>query len=168
MAAMALGSVRLFVAAGAVLAFFAGVSHAIEGQWPAPHLDTWFYHNAFSGVGTRWTGPTWTGGLTLNQAGNEFEPHSATSPSRHGMTLVAFDTSVQIEAGLPPQLYEIESLEVTMTMQSSTGALFYDDTPDTRSEILSDLSMTTMTRLGQWSYTGWGSAADTPAMSSLA
>ena len=97
----------------------ANSSLAEPAYWSAPQLDTWFYHNAFSGVGTRWTGPTWSGGFQLNGAGNEFEPHSAASPSRHGMTLVAFDTSTHIEAGLPPSRYQINAATVTLTMQRS-------------------------------------------------
>ena len=128
-----------------LLAFIASAfapTHAARGEsaeWLAPHLDTWFYHNAFSGVGSRWTGPTWSGGFVLNAAGDEFEPQSAASPARQGMALVAFDTSTQIDAGLPPARYEINSLAVTLTMQSNSGGtLLYDDTPDTRVEILSD------------------------------
>jgi prepilin-type N-terminal cleavage/methylation domain-containing protein len=112
---------------------------AEQAHWASPHLDTWFYHNAFSGVGTRWTGPTWAGGFVGNSTHTEFEPHSAASPSRHGMTLVAFDTSTAIEAGLPAAQYQVNSVAITLTMQSaSSSALLYDDTPDARAEILSD------------------------------
>jgi len=115
------------------------VARAEQASWSAPHLDTWFYHNAFGGVGTRWTGPTWSGGFVLNSSGDEFEPHSAAAPSRHGMTLVAFNTATQIATGLQPSRYEIRSVTVTLTMQSSSGGLIsYDPTPDTRAELLAD------------------------------
>lgn len=115
------------------------MSRAEQATWSAPQLDTWFYHNAFGGVGTRWTGPTWSGGFVLNSSGNEFEPHSAAAPSRHGMTLVAFHTASQITAGLPPYSYDIHAVTVTLTMQSSSGeTIYYDPTPDTRAEVLSD------------------------------
>ncbi len=53
------------------------------------------------------------------------------------MALVAFDTSLHIEAGLPTSRYQVNSVTVTLTMESGTFAsLSYDPTPDSRTEVL--------------------------------
>lgn len=119
--------------------FATAAAMADQASWSSPQLDTWFYDRAAGGPGTRWSAPTWVGGFALNTEMNEFLPHSAASPSRLGMSLVAFDTSEQVTAGLPANQYQVNSISVTLTMQSGTGGtLLYDDTPDTRAEILGD------------------------------
>ena len=111
--------------------------------WLAPGLDVWFYANAGSPGGNAY-GATWIGGLTIDPETNDFEPHeSPFEPSRHGTMLVVFDTSSQITAGLPPGSYDVSSVTVTLKMWNDQGAtangtIFYDDTPDTRAELVSD------------------------------
>jgi prepilin-type N-terminal cleavage/methylation domain-containing protein len=108
-------------------------------SWNAPHLDKWFYHNATSGAGTRWNGPTWIGGLAIDTGTGQFLPHTETSPSRHGTTLVAFHTATQVQAGLPPNHYQVNAVTLTLTMENGTGGtLFYDDTVDSQPEMLAD------------------------------
>ncbi len=119
---------------------------AATATWNAPHLDTWAYTNAFGG-GSRALAPTFTGGLQLDsQTPPQFLPHTASGPARVGTTLVAFDTTTQPSTGVPvPRVplasrYQINSVSVTLTMESgSGGTLLYDGTPDTRSEILADV-----------------------------
>jgi prepilin-type N-terminal cleavage/methylation domain-containing protein len=108
-------------------------------SWTAPHLDTWVYTNSFGGGG-RVLAPSFAGGLELDASMQEFLPSTATSPSRLGMALAAFDTSGQIAKGLASSRYQINSVTVTMTMESSSGGtLLYDSTPDDRSELLADV-----------------------------
>ncbi|MBA3485005.1 MAG: hypothetical protein H0T51_24680, partial [Pirellulales bacterium] len=121
------------------LAAAASAAAAATATWSAPHLDTWAYANAFGG-GNRALAPTFTGGLEVDPQTQEFLPRTASGPSRVGMTLAAFDTTSQITAGLAPARYQINSVAVTMTMESgSGGSLPYDSTPDARSEILADV-----------------------------
>ncbi|HEX6963259.1 MAG TPA: DUF1559 domain-containing protein [Lacipirellula sp.] len=108
-------------------------------SWAAPQLDTWIYSNAF-GAGGRALAPSFTGGLEINSQTQDFVPQTAAGPSRVGMALAAFDTSAQVTAGLPASSYQVNSVTVTLTMESgSGGALLYDSTPDARSEILADV-----------------------------
>jgi prepilin-type N-terminal cleavage/methylation domain-containing protein len=107
--------------------------------WNAPQLDTWIYVNAF-GSGNRPLAPTFTGGLDINPETQDFVPGTAQSPSRVGMGLIAFDTSSQVTPGLAVSRYQLNSVTVTMTMESgSGGTLLYDSTLDTRAEILADV-----------------------------
>lgn len=107
--------------------------------WEAPNLDTWVYTNGFA-AGTRAVAPTFLGGLEIDPIANQFVPLPSTSPARLGTVLVGFQTHSQIPAGLPPQRYQVRSARLTFTLQSGTfGDLFYDPTPDTRGELLSDI-----------------------------
>jgi prepilin-type N-terminal cleavage/methylation domain-containing protein len=114
---------------------------AATAEWLTSDFDKWFYTNINGpSVGIRPLGPTWVGDLVLNQSMSEFLPHSASSPSRHGMSLVAFNTASQIEPGLLPGRYHVNSVVVTLTMQEATnGTALYDDTPDSRAELLADI-----------------------------
>jgi prepilin-type N-terminal cleavage/methylation domain-containing protein len=128
-----------FLACAFAFAAIPATAKAETASWMAPHLDTWVYANAFGG-GSRALAPTFTGGLELDASMQEFLPQTATGPSRVGMTLAAFDTSSQITKGLAPSRYQINSVTVTMTMESgSGGTLLYDSTPDARSELLADM-----------------------------
>ncbi|MBA3480579.1 MAG: DUF1559 domain-containing protein [Pirellulales bacterium] len=127
------GLLTLALAAGA------SAAAAATATWSAPDLDTWAYSNAFGG-GSRPLAPTFTGGLEVDSQTQEFLPQPANGPSRVGMTLAAFDTTAHITAGLAPTRYQINSVAVTLTMESgSGGSLPYDSTPDARSEILADV-----------------------------
>jgi prepilin-type N-terminal cleavage/methylation domain-containing protein len=106
--------------------------------WNAPNLDTWLYPNAF-GAGGRDFAPTFTGGFTVNSETQEFDPLPANGPARLASTMAAFNTSTQVQAGLAQSRYKINSIVMTLTMESGTGGtLIYDDTSDTRAEILAD------------------------------
>jgi prepilin-type N-terminal cleavage/methylation domain-containing protein/prepilin-type processing-associated H-X9-DG protein len=133
--------------AGAVLALVAAAGAAVTrnctgatSSWTAPHFDKWFYTEITAGnEATRQLGPTWVGGLELDPATNDFKPRTADNPSRHGMSLVVFNTATQITPDLPLGRYRINSVTFTITNESTTGAsILYDDTPDERSELLAD------------------------------
>ncbi len=96
-------------------------------------MDSFFYTNAV-GPGTRALGPTFANAFDIDEGSGEFLPHTLADPARLGMSLVAFDTSPQITQGLAPSLYQINSVSLTLTMK--TGGITYDDTPDTRAEVL--------------------------------
>ena len=129
-----------------ILAAAGSSAVAATATWTAPHLDTWVYSNAF-GAGSRAVAPTFTGGLQVtSQPPQQFVPQTAASPSRVGMTLAAFDTTAPpavgtpVAAGLAPARYQINSVALTLTMESGAGGtLHYDSTPDARSEILADV-----------------------------
>ena len=121
-------------------AFWTSTSWAAVANWSAPDLDWLSYGNVTGTGGNRDFGPSWIGGLTLDTGTNQFMPLSISAPSRLGMPLVAFDTSSHVPSGLSPSQYQIDAVTLTMTMASSTfPSLFYDDTPDTQAEILSDI-----------------------------
>jgi prepilin-type N-terminal cleavage/methylation domain-containing protein len=112
---------------------------AATASWDAPQLDTWVYSNAF-GAGNRALAPTFTGGLEVDLQSQEFVPQTAGGPARVAMTLAAFDTTAKVTAGLSPTRYQINSVAMTLTMESgSGGTLNYDSTADARSEILADV-----------------------------
>ena len=113
-------------------------ANAEIAEWIAPQLDSFFYSNAF-GSGSRDLGPSFVGGLQVAAGNTQFLAHTAQSPARLGMPLIAFDTSTQIDPQMASD-YTIESIEVTLTMQSGTlGTLLYDSTPDSRLELLAEL-----------------------------
>jgi prepilin-type N-terminal cleavage/methylation domain-containing protein/prepilin-type processing-associated H-X9-DG protein len=117
----------------------ASPSRGASATWSAPNLDQWFYHNVNSGTGTRWNGPSWVGGLAVDETTGDFDSHSATAPSRQGMTVVAFNTSAQIESNLPVNQYHVQSVVVTFTAEDmSGGSIPYDNTVDSRLELLND------------------------------
>ena len=108
-------------------------------DWTSSDLDVFFYANAV-GPGTRAFGPTFIGGLDIDGETGQFVPHASTSPARLGTALLAFDTAAEIEPGLAPSRYQVNSVTVTVTMESGSGAtLAYDNTPDSRAEVLESL-----------------------------
>jgi len=137
-----LPSIKLAAIAAATVLGLVSVlptAHAETVSWEAPQLDTWVYANAFGG-GSRAFAPTFTGGFEFDPQTQDFVPQTAQGPARVGMALAAFDTSSLIASGLTPSRYQINSVTVTLTMESgSGGALLYDDTPDLRTEILADV-----------------------------
>lgn len=114
-----------------------------SANWMAPDIDVWFYSNA-TAPGANVYAATWIGGLAIDNETDDFEPHdSPFAPARHGSMLVAFNTSSQVEAGLSLDRYAITAVSVTLMMkddqgQTAGGSIFYDDTPDTRDELLND------------------------------
>ena len=122
-----------------LLATDASSAAAATATWSSPGLDKWFYSNVQTGAGTRFNGPTWIGGLTVNEQSSQFEPHPSTSPAQHGMSVVAFNTSANGTNAFPPSGAHLDSVVVTFTMEDGTGhELLYDDTVDTQPEIIAD------------------------------
>ncbi len=112
---------------------------AATADWTSSDLDVFFYANAI-GPGARALGPTFVGDLAIDGATGDFEPHTAAGPARLGSSLVAFNTSTQIATGLPTARYQLNSVTVTVTMESGSGeTLVYDDTPDSRAEVLESI-----------------------------
>jgi prepilin-type N-terminal cleavage/methylation domain-containing protein/prepilin-type processing-associated H-X9-DG protein len=110
---------------------------AATAAWTQPDIDAFAYSNADEPG--RGTAPTFVGGFELDES-NQFTPHGATSPARLGMSLLAFDTSNEIAAGLEPQQYQINSVTVTIQYYNGTfGALPYEDQPVTRASFLADI-----------------------------
>jgi prepilin-type N-terminal cleavage/methylation domain-containing protein/prepilin-type processing-associated H-X9-DG protein len=123
-------------------------SVAATVKWVAPHLDKWFYVNISAGSeATRQLGPTWVGDLVIDSATDDFFPRTAQQPARHGTSLIVFDTTAAsamgtpIPADLPLGRYQVHSVTLTLTNESTTGSpILYDDTPDERAEILADVA----------------------------
>src|SRR3990172_5137141 len=116
------------------------LAQAATANWSVSGLDLLSYYRAIS-PGSRALGHTWANAFELDGGTSEFLPHTADDPARLGMSLVAFDTSAQIESGLPPSRYQVDSVTVTLTMESGTLAtLYYDNTADSRDEILGIVS----------------------------
>ncbi len=115
-------------------------SNAVRAEmqiWTKPGMDVWTYPSPLQ-PGIRTLGPTFLTSPGTDENG-QFLPSSSRDPARRGMSFAAFDTSTKIAAGLPPSYYEVTSVKLTFTMQESTaGSIYYDDTPDTNAELLSD------------------------------
>ena len=113
-------------------------SWAELATWTQPDLDSWVYVNA-SYAGTRLLGPTFSGGFSVDPQSDEFVPRSASDPARLGSTLLAFETTDSIPAGLLPEQYLIQSVKVTARVDDgSSGDLYYETQPATPSQYLAD------------------------------
>jgi prepilin-type N-terminal cleavage/methylation domain-containing protein/prepilin-type processing-associated H-X9-DG protein len=121
-------------------ASFAVSAQAVTSNWTTSDFDQWYYYNIeFGSLGVRAEGPTWAGNLSVNPATQEFFLNTLAEPSRVGMSLAAFKTSTQITSGLAASSYQVHSVTVTLTMETSTnGPVMYDDTSDWRAQLLSD------------------------------
>lgn len=100
--------------------------------WTEPDLDTWVYPNAIYvpdfnvTPGNRAFGPSF-GGLSLDPETDTLNPGFA---SRGGYSVFAFETTEQIDAGLAPERYQINSVTVTVTAErGQDGDLTYSATP---------------------------------------
>src|SRR6188768_673162 len=85
----------------AVFCMAAPAACATTASWSSSNLDVWFYTNA-SSAGSRALAPTFLGGVAVDETTQQFEQHTALDPARLGTTLLAFNTSSQIAAGLAP------------------------------------------------------------------
>lgn len=123
------------------LGWTATAAKSATSNWATSDFDQWYYYNIdFSSLGVRGEGPTWVGGLNVNPSIQEFVPNTTAEPTRDGMSLAAFKTSTQIASGLPANSYNVRSVTVTLTMWKSTnGPVHYDDTPDSRAQLLLDV-----------------------------
>lgn len=126
---------------GVLLGRGVGPASALQSVWSEPDLDWFAYVNAH-GAGNRAFGPSFIGGLEIDETSGEFVPKGKEEPSRLAMPLFAFDTSATIAPGLSPARYQVHRVTVTATMASATfpgQSLIYDDTLDSYVEILADV-----------------------------
>ncbi len=113
-------------------------AQAVTAQWMTADMDALVYGNA-EDPHFRELGPTFIGGLEVNETTQQFAPHSAHNPSRLGTALVAFNTSTLVTPGLAPAQYQVNSVTMTLTYRNGTsGFLQYDDAPAPIAEILQD------------------------------
>lgn len=121
----------------AAIAVWSTAAWAATASWNAPDIDV--FHYSMADEPGRGTAPTFVGGFTFDGS-NQFVPSTATSPARLGMSMVAFDTSDQINVGLAPQQYQINSVAVTVQYYNGTfGTLKYEDQPVSRAAFLADI-----------------------------
>lgn len=110
---------------------------AQTARWSEPNIDSWFYLYGGS-VGTRRQGPTF-GNLVVESG--VFVQGTNTDPTRYGMSLFAFETYPEIEAGRDPSEYVIESIKMTAMIEdgtSDTQALVYEPNAKTQADYLSE------------------------------
>jgi hypothetical protein len=98
----------------AVSIFALGISttaaSAAIAQWSMSSADWFSYPNAVS-AGIRALSPSFTGGNEIDTQSGAFVPRTAQDPARTGGALLAFDTSVHIEAGHAPNRYAVSSVK---------------------------------------------------------
>jgi hypothetical protein len=114
---------------------------ALTATWTSSDADWWFYTNSLTS-GTRALGPSFLGDVSINSDTGQFNPETVTDPVRRGMDLIAFNTASQITAGLPANRYQINSVtvETTFTYAGATAPIYYQNTPVTQQEMLSEAS----------------------------
>jgi len=118
----------------ATTSFAAGAT----AEWTEPDIDSWSYVNGGT-PGTRIFGPTFSGGFTIDEESNQFVSRTSNDPARLGSSVIAFETSDQIEAGLAPARYGVTSVSVTGRVSSGTnGFLLYETEPPTPEGYLAD------------------------------
>jgi prepilin-type N-terminal cleavage/methylation domain-containing protein len=126
---------------------FSPASRAATANWSSPAIDQWFYNQiSLSSVGVKQIGPTWSAGLHIDPATQDFYPRLSPSagPSRLGMDLIAFNTSIPVTPAYPANNYKINEVIVTITIEETTnGPIHYDDTFDTRAEVLNEVATQT-------------------------
>ncbi|MGE3244118.1 MAG: DUF1559 domain-containing protein, partial [Pirellulales bacterium] len=109
---------------------------AATAQWTTSGMDLYFYANA-SNPGAKGLGPTFANLFETNEQSGAFLPHTADDPARLSMDLVAFDTSLHIQSGLPASRYQVSKVTMTFKYQNGSGSdLPYDNTADSRNEVL--------------------------------
>lgn len=121
---------------------------AETARWDAADIDAWVYGKSESSH-LRELGPTYIGGLTLDESMQQFLPHSHDAPSRLGMSLFAFDTSAQFSPGPSASQYHVTSVTLSVVYRSSTPSsqlLKFDDQPALNSEILQQVINNTVER----------------------
>jgi type II secretory pathway pseudopilin PulG len=106
-------------------------------SWSQPSMDVWFYIYGGS-VGERRLGPTYS---NLTYQSGAFVPRTADEPARYAMSLLAFETSGNIEPSLDPSRYIIESVTVTAMVQNGTSesqSLLYQPSAKTNADHLAE------------------------------
>lgn len=122
-------------------------------SYAQPAIDVWTYVHLSSGGGDRLRGPTFTN-LTLDSGSGQFNEKTALEPARFATTLLVFETARatsgtesgnadpnNIQVGLDPSRYEIESVVVTAMVQngaSATESLLYEPTAKTPAALLNE------------------------------
>lgn len=110
-------------------------------SWDRPDLDTWVYPNAFVGSGTRVFAPSFGTGLSVDPETSQLSRGQAT---RLGNFVFAFETTDQLDAGLDPSRYVVNSATVTATFERGQGGpnngLFYRSQPQTPASVLADVA----------------------------
>jgi hypothetical protein len=142
------------VAVGLAILFMSTGSNsasAVTALFSKPAFDDWSYQ--FNGTpGGRATGPTYRGAFAVSAG--QFVPETANDPARRAVDIFAFDTTnisnttpgVNITSGLPPSHYQVESVTMTLKMQTSSfGAIHYSTTPESPSAALAEVMS------GSWS-----------------
>lgn len=128
---------RLPIGLTLLVGLTATTANADTASWSKPGMDVWIYPDVQT-PGVRLLGPTFLSSPGLDE-NDQFLPGTSRDPARRGMSFAVFKTSEQITKGLPAAYYRVNSVTVTFTMQESTaGAIYYDDTPDTNAELLAD------------------------------
>jgi prepilin-type N-terminal cleavage/methylation domain-containing protein/prepilin-type processing-associated H-X9-DG protein len=115
---------------------------AVVAQWSTSNADWFSYTNAVS-AGMRALAPSFTGGLEIDTQTSWFKPRTAQDPARTGTALLAFDTSMHVEASHAPDRYAISSVTLTATWTNdgtANTALVYDDSPITHTDIFAEVS----------------------------
>jgi hypothetical protein len=100
-------------------------------------IDAWAYSNT-SGSGYRDRGPTF-GGAFVDDETQQFQYGSDDGASRLGMSIMAFETQGQIEAGYAPSRYGVTSVTFTaMARKAGPTAtpLIYSNQPLTQTQLL--------------------------------
>jgi prepilin-type N-terminal cleavage/methylation domain-containing protein/prepilin-type processing-associated H-X9-DG protein len=111
---------------------------AVSAYWMTSDIDDLVYPNAEEPGKELIT--TFIGGLEIEPSTQQLKPHTKSSPSRLGSTLVAFNTSDQVTAGLAPLQYLVTSVTFNLKLRGGVnGFLKYDDAPAFNEEIRQDV-----------------------------
>src|SRR5688572_6564587 len=113
------GAVRAFALLGAMVCIFHTSAFADLVQWTSPDIDSYFYNHVNFG-GQASYAPTW-GQLETDGSGNILPPTEDVGATRHSQLLLAFQTSPEIETGLPASRYDVSSVTVTIKLYQSAG-----------------------------------------------
>ena len=115
----------------------AAVGRGEAAQWNEPAIDTWAYTNS-STSGTREFAPTF-GAITVDPETDLLAEGDATGATRLGMAMVAFETNDQVEAGIDPSRYVVNSVTVTAwATKTGNGDLLYSEEPLTPTSVLDE------------------------------
>jgi hypothetical protein len=110
-------------------------------EWTNSNLDVFFYNMAVS-AGQRDTAPSFTGGLTINAATQQFDARTSIDPARLGADLTAFNTALFIAPNLSSSRYQINSVtfKATWAYGLDSPPIYYQNTPITQQQMLSEVA----------------------------
>lgn len=96
-------------------------AQAAPPQWASPDIDHWFYKHATTG-GANGYAPSW-GNLGYDPLTEQLTPPSEEDgAARHSQLLLAFNTSNEIDVGLPASSYNVKSVTVTIKLLETQGS----------------------------------------------